>query len=103
MIRPIDIQILYPNTPEFSNRQQVENQRPNIQQEHFAGMMQKEQAKKRETVIHMEEGQKVRSATDQNEKKQQHKSKDKQKSKAKEKKKQYLQDGYSESQFDIRI
>lgn len=103
MIRPIDIQILYPNAPEFSNRQQVDNQKPNVQQGQFAEMMQKEQAEKKEKIVHMEEGQKVRHATDQNEKKQQQNGKGKKDNKVKEKKKTFIKDEYSESQFDIRI
>ena len=103
MIRPIDIQILYPNAPEFSNRQQVDNQNPNGQQGQFAEMMQKEQAEKKEKIAHMEEGQKVRHATDQNEKKQQQNGKGKKDNKVKEKKKTFIKDEYSESQFDIRI
>ncbi|MGL4736974.1 MAG: hypothetical protein ACRCW2_05910 [Cellulosilyticaceae bacterium] len=50
MIRPIDTQILYPQAPELSNRQQVNKQLPENQQQQFAQIMQKESEVKKEKV-----------------------------------------------------
>lgn len=50
MIRPIDTQILHPQTPELANRQQVNNQLPAVQQDQFANIIQKEIKTKKDTV-----------------------------------------------------
>ena len=103
MIRPIDIQILHSHAPEFSNRQQVDHQRPNVQQGQLAEVTQKEQMKQKDKIVQMEKGQKVRYATEQKGKKQGQTSKNKKDNKYRGKKKTYTKDEYSESQFDIRI
>ncbi len=51
MIRPIDTQILHPQTPEIAGRQQRSNHLPVEQQSQFGDIMQKEVDHKKDTVI----------------------------------------------------
>ena len=50
LIKPIDTQILYPQTPELANRQHSTNQVPAVQQDQFAHIMQKEAKIKQDTI-----------------------------------------------------
>lgn len=51
MIKPIDTQVLYPQTPEIAGRQQRNNQVPLEQQAQFDNIMKKEVASKKDTII----------------------------------------------------
>lgn len=103
MIRPIDTQILYPNAPEMSNRQQVDNQKSSIQQGQFAEVMQKEQKEKKEKISHLEEGQKMGHINEHANSKHKKNNKSKKENEVKKNKKTHLKETYSESEFDIRI
>lgn len=105
MIRPIDTQILYPQAPELGNRQHVANQKPNIEQEQFAQLMQKEVEQKKEAIDKSKEEQKtVNNANkDHKQSNSQHKEKNKQVAKRKSEDKDKIKDPYASSQFDIRI
>ena len=105
VIRPIDTQILYPQAPELGNRQHTANQKPSIQQEQFAQLMQKEVEHKKETINKPREGQKTDNDVkkDHKQSKGQHKEKNKQVAKEKTKSKEKLKGPYAGSQFDIRI
>lgn len=59
MLRPIDTQILYPQSPELSGRQQMANQQANLQQNQFADIMQKQTQEKKERVNKAPEKQKI--------------------------------------------
>lgn len=51
MIRPIDTQILHPQTPIIAGREQRSNNMPAQQQAQFGDLMQKEVEHKKETVV----------------------------------------------------
>lgn len=51
MIRPIDTQILHPQTPEIAGRQQRTNHLPVEQQSQFGDIMKKEVEHKKDTVV----------------------------------------------------
>ena len=51
MIRPIDTQIIHPQTPEIAGRQQRNNHLPVEQQSQFGDIMKKEVAHKKDMVI----------------------------------------------------
>lgn len=51
MIRPIDTQVLYPQTPEIAGRQQRNNQLPTEQQAQFGNLMKKEVESKKDTIV----------------------------------------------------
>lgn len=51
MIRPIDTQVLYPQTPEIAGRQQRNNQLPSEQQAQFGNLMKKEVESKKDTIV----------------------------------------------------
>ncbi len=59
MIRPIDTQILYPQTPELANRQQQHNDKPNIHQDAFANTMKQELEHKKATVQEVGKDEKI--------------------------------------------
>lgn len=59
MIRPIDTQILYPQSQELSNRQQVDNQKTNVQQHAFAQVMKNEVEEKKKIVIQAQKKEKI--------------------------------------------
>lgn len=61
MIRPIDTQILYTQSAELSNRQQVANQSTLVQQNQFAELMQKEVQTKKEQVQKTASDEKVKN------------------------------------------
>ena len=73
MIRPIDTQILYPQSPELSNKQQVDNQKPALQQDAFAQIMKDEVTQKKERVQQTEKDSKVKNDPNEKKKKQQSK------------------------------
>ena len=51
MIRPIDTQIIHPQTPIIAGREQKSNQMPLEQQSQFGDLMKKEVAHKKDTVV----------------------------------------------------
>ena len=51
LIKPIDTQVLYPQTPEIAGRQHRTNQLPSEQQTQFGNLMKKEVDEKRDTII----------------------------------------------------
>ncbi|MGL4798500.1 MAG: hypothetical protein ACRCWY_03735 [Cellulosilyticaceae bacterium] len=105
MIRPIDTQILYPQAPTLSNRQQVDNQKPMQHQENFAQIMKQETEQKKETVIETEKDSGVKFKKE-NEKKEGQSKKDKKQSSQEQKKEPNQLNGqytHSESTIDIRI
>lgn len=59
MIRPIDTQILYPQSPALSNRQQHINEQGVLQQAQFAELLKKENQNKKETVEEIDKKQKL--------------------------------------------
>lgn len=61
MLRPIDTQILYPQAPELSNRQQAANDSVINQQSQFAEIMYKETQIKKEKVQQAEKNEKVKN------------------------------------------
>lgn len=61
MIRPIDTQILYAQSVELANRQQVTNQSAVVQQNQFAEIVQKEVQTKKEQVQQTSEDEKVKN------------------------------------------
>lgn len=75
MLRPIDTQILYPQTPQLSNKQQVDNQKATVQQDTFAQIMKEETNKKKDTIVKTEENQKITNNKKDSEKKKSKKSK----------------------------
>lgn len=59
MLRPIDTQTIYQQTPEVSNRQQAIRQGEEMQQTQFAQILQKETDVKQETVNEVKEDEKT--------------------------------------------
>lgn len=103
MLRPIDTQILYPQSPQLSNRQQVDNQKATIQQDTFADIMKEETNQKKETIIKTEENQQVKNNKKDSEKKRSKQSKNhpnKKKNLQENKKDEKIQ---TQSTIDIRI
>lgn len=59
MLRPVDTQTIYQQTPEVSSRQQAARQGEEMQQTQFAQIFQKETNLKQETVNEVKEDQKT--------------------------------------------
>lgn len=64
MIRPIDTQIIHPQTPEIAGRQQRTNHLPIEQQSQFGDIMQKEVEEKKDTVIPTQHPEKLKAEKD---------------------------------------
>lgn len=103
MIRPIDTQILYPQTPELGNRQHTDNQKANVHQEQFAQLMHKEAEHKKEVVDSAKEGQKMDNNVNKDHKQSNGGYKEQRKKQANPKNNKASKDPYCTSQFDIRI
>ncbi|MGL4345392.1 MAG: hypothetical protein ACRCTE_09350 [Cellulosilyticaceae bacterium] len=102
MIRPIDTQILYPQSPELSNRQQVAKQQSEIQQQQFADIMNKENESQRDTVIKTSKDENVKNNTEP--KKNQSEQKQKNKKRSRDQKEKHLEaTNFSGSTIDIKI
>lgn len=95
MLRPIDTQTIYQQTPEVSNRQQAIRQGEEMQQTQFAQILQKEADVKQETVNEVKEDEK----TDNNLKKRQGRRESDSQKKYKKKK----NDSNSESKKDREV
>lgn len=59
MLRPIDTQTIYQQTPEVSNKQQAFKQGEEMQQTQFANILQKETNEKQKIVIEAKENAKT--------------------------------------------
>lgn len=59
MLRPIDTQTIYQQTPEVSNRQQAFKQGEEMQQAQFANILHKETEQKQKVVIETKENAKT--------------------------------------------
>lgn len=59
MLRPIDTQTIYQQTPEVSNRQQAFKQAEEMQQNQFANILHKETEEKQKVVIETKENAKT--------------------------------------------
>jgi len=59
MLRPVDTQTIYQQTPEISNRQQAVRQGEEMQQTQFAQIFQKETDLKQETVNEVKKDEKT--------------------------------------------
>jgi hypothetical protein len=59
MIRAIDTQVIYSQTPTQSSQQHIKNQQPVLQQDQFAHIAQKEVQNKKETVYDLEKQDKL--------------------------------------------
>ena len=99
MIKPIDTQVLYPQTPEIAGRQHRSNQIPLEQQTQFGNIMKKEVQLKKDTIIAPHETENLKTnkdgakqSNDQNLKK-----------KKREKKKTSQFKEHSKNTIDIRI
>lgn len=64
MIKPIDTQVLYPQTPEIAGRQQRNNQVPLEQQAQFSNIMKKEVESKKDTIIAPHEAEHLKTNKD---------------------------------------
>lgn len=65
MIRPIDTQILHPQTPEIAGRQQRNNHMPVEQQAKYGDIMKKEVAHKKDTVVEAQNPEHLKTKKDQ--------------------------------------
>ncbi len=93
LIKPIDTQVLYPQTPEIAGRQQKSNQLPAEQQAQFGNIIKKEIQDKKDTIIPSNETEHLKT------------DKDGQYTKQGKKKKQNkeMKNSSSKSTIDIRI
>lgn len=64
MLRPIDTQTIYQQTPEVSNRQQAFKQGEEMQQAQFATLLNKETEEKQKVVIETKENTKTDNQLD---------------------------------------
>lgn len=64
MLRPIDTQTIYQQTPEVSNRQQGARQSEEMQQTQFANILHKETEEKQKVVIETKENAKADNQLD---------------------------------------
>lgn len=64
MIKPIDTQVLYPQTPEIAGRQHRNNQVPLEQQAQFGNIMKKEVQLKKDTIIAPHEAENLKTNKD---------------------------------------
>lgn len=64
MLRPIDTQTIYQQTPEVSNRQQAFKQGEEMQQTQFASILNKETEEKQKVVIETKENAKTDNQLD---------------------------------------
>ena len=64
MLRPIDTQTIYQQTPEVSNRQQGFKQSEEMQQTQFANLLHKETEEKQKVVIETKENAKTDNQLD---------------------------------------
>ncbi|MBP3889186.1 MAG: hypothetical protein J6F30_16300 [Cellulosilyticum sp.] len=64
MLRPIDTQTIYQQTPEVSNRQQAFRQGEEMQQTQFASILNKETEEKQKIVIETKENAKTDNQLD---------------------------------------
>ena len=103
MIRPIDTQILHPQTPEIAGRQQRTNHLPVEQQSQFGDIMKKEVEHKKDTVVEPQNPEHLKANKDGSKQlAHENKSKSKKKNKGKQNKKNKSHNN-SRTKIDIRI
>ena len=101
MLRPIDTQTIYQQTPEVSNRQQAFKQGEEMQQTQFANIFHKETEEKQKVVIETKENAKTDNQLD---KRQGRKAFDEQKKYKKKKNDTKKEEGnMSSTHIDLRI
>lgn len=103
MIKPIDTQILYPQTPELANRQHSSNQVPSVQQEQFANIMQKEAKLKQETIAPTPKSENLRTEKDSQKEKKNPQFKKREQKESNKNNKNNKQKAKTTNRIDIRI
>lgn len=102
MLRPIDTQTIYQQTPEFSNRQHIQNHEAELQQNQFANILHKETEEKQQFVQKTEKNDQIDNDLNKNKKRgNQDAQKRKKKNDGKEEKDSQVK--ASANHFDIRI
>lgn len=66
MLRPIDIQSQFSQSPALSNKQQIVNQQITQQQEQLTDLMKKELVHNQEVIVQINQGEKVDNRNKQN-------------------------------------
>ncbi len=102
MIRPIDTQILHPQTPEIAGRQQRTNHLPVEQQSQFGDIMKKEVEHKKDTVVEPQNPEHLKANKD-GSKQLAHQNKKKSKKKSKDENNKKENESNSRTKIDIRI
>ena len=103
MLRPIDTQTIYQQTPEMAGRQHVQNHTVEMQQDQFATLLQKETVEKQQFVQKTEKEEKVDHDLNKNKKKEsQERGKKRKKAQDSQNDKKHKEDK-SAGHFDIRI
>ena len=64
MIKPIDTQVLYPQTPEIAGREHRNNQVPLEQQAQFGNIMKKEVESKKDTIVQAQKAEDLKTNKD---------------------------------------
>lgn len=103
MIRPIDTQILHPQTPEIAGRQQKTNHLPVEQQSQFGDIMKKEVEHKKDTVVESQNPANLKADKDGTRQPGHHNKKKSKKKSNQEDHKKNKNDNSSRTRIDIRI